>query len=131
MTRLLIQGLDDLGYHGAADKLSQESGYEVESSAVGHFREAVLQGEWERAEALLLGSEPPDGGGGVSIHSGEYRGLKLVDSVDRHQLRFHLKTQKYLELLEAGHSGSAMKVLQKELRPLLPENDPRPSELSL
>lgn len=130
MTRLLIQGLDDLGYHGAADKLSHESGYEVESAAVGQFREAVLQGDWQQAEALLLGSEPPDGGGGVSIHNGNHRGLKLVDYADPDQLRFHLKKQKYLELLEAGDSGRAIRVLQKELTPLLPEKDPRLSELS-
>ncbi|KAI4276063.1 MAG: hypothetical protein L6R35_006235 [Caloplaca aegaea] len=131
VTRLLIQGLDDLGYHEAAEKLSQESGFEVESSAVAHFREAVLQGEWQQAEALLLGSEPPDGGGGVSIRNGACPGLKLVDSANRDQLRFQLKTQKYLELLEAGDSGSAIIVLQKELRPLQPEKDPQLSALSL
>lgn len=131
MTRLLIQGLDDLGYHGAADKLSQESGFEVESAAVAQFRDAVLQGEWQQAEALLLGSEPPDGGGGVSIRNGDCPGLKLVDSANRDQLRFQLKTQKYLELLEAGDSGSAIIVLQKELRPLQPEKDPQLSALSM
>ncbi|KAI4090267.1 MAG: hypothetical protein LQ344_004815 [Seirophora lacunosa] len=131
VTRLLIQSLDDLGYHGAADKLSQESGFEVESAAVAQFRDAVLRGEWQQAEALLLGSEPPDGGGGVSIRNGDCPGLKLVDSANRDQLRFQLKTQKYLELLEAGDSGSAIIVLQKELRPLQPEKDPQLSALSI
>ncbi|KAI4177600.1 MAG: hypothetical protein LQ346_007636, partial [Caloplaca aetnensis] len=131
VTRLLIQGLDDLGYHGAAEKLSQESGYEVESSAVGHFRDAVLQGDWQRAEELLLGSEPPDGGGGVSIHSGDHRGLKLIDSADRDDLRFQIKTQKYLELLEAGSPGTAILVLQKDLTPLKPEKDPSLDALSM
>lgn len=131
MTRLLIQALDDLGYHGAADKLSQESGYEVESSAVAQFREAVLQGDWQQAETLLLGSEPPDGGGGVSIRSGDHRGLKLVDQANRDQLRFFLKTQKYLELLEAGDSGRAIRVLQKELTPLKPDKDPELAAMSL
>ncbi|KAL8829752.1 MAG: hypothetical protein Q9170_006038 [Blastenia crenularia] len=126
VTRLLIQGLDDLGYHGAADKLSQESGFEVESSTVGQFREAVLQGDWEEAEVLLLGSEPPDGGGGVSIRNGDHRGLKLIDGADREEIRFHLKTQKYLELLENGDLGRALLVLRQELRPL--EQDRR-SEL--
>ncbi|KAI4140315.1 MAG: hypothetical protein L6R39_005854 [Caloplaca ligustica] len=131
VTRLLIQALDDLGYHGAADKLSQESGYEVESSAVAQFREAVLQGDWQQAETLLLGSEPPDGGGGVSIRSGDHRGLKLVDQANRDQLRFFLKTQKYLELLEAGDSGRAIRVLQKELTPLKPDKDPELAAMSL
>ncbi|KAL8735020.1 MAG: hypothetical protein Q9166_001145 [cf. Caloplaca sp. 2 TL-2023] len=118
VTRLIIQGLDDLGYHGAANKLSQESGYEVESPAVAHFRLAVLQGEWSEAEALLFGSEPPDEGGGVSIHNGDHQGLKLVDGVDRDQLRFQLRTQKYLELLESKDLGRALMVLRQELTPL-------------
>ncbi|KAL8933952.1 MAG: hypothetical protein Q9216_006140 [Gyalolechia sp. 2 TL-2023] len=126
VTRLLIQGLDDLGYHRAADKLSEESGYEVESLAVAQFREAILQGDWEQAEVLLLGPEPPDDGGGVSIRNGDHRGLKLVEGADRELLRFHLKTQKYLELLENQDLGRALMVLRQELRPL--EQD-RASEL--
>ncbi|KAL9605959.1 MAG: hypothetical protein Q9179_000850 [Wetmoreana sp. 5 TL-2023] len=118
VTRLLIQGLDDLGYHGAANKLSQESGYEVESPVVAHFRHAVLEGDWTQAELLLFGSEPPDGGGGVSIHNGDHRGLKFNEGVDQNQLRFQLRTQKYLELLEAKDLGRALMVLRQELTPL-------------
>ncbi|KAL8712912.1 MAG: hypothetical protein Q9225_006852, partial [Loekoesia sp. 1 TL-2023] len=130
VTRLLIQGLDDLGYHAAADKLSQESGYEVESSAVAQFREAVLQGDWEQAEALLLGSEPPDGGGGVSIRNGDYRGLKLIEGANRDHLRFLVKTQKYLELLESEDLGRALLVLRQELRPLEQDRVPELQHLS-
>ncbi|KAL8692357.1 MAG: hypothetical protein Q9218_002608 [Villophora microphyllina] len=118
VTRLIIQGLDDLGYHGAADKLSQESGYEVESPVVAHFRHAVLQGDWSQAESLLFGSEPTGGGGGVSIRNGDHRGLKFVDGVDQNQLRFQLRTQKYLELLESKELGRALMVLRQELTPL-------------
>lgn len=118
MTRLIIQALDDLGYHGAANKLSQESGFEVESPVVAHFRHAVLQGDWAQAETLLFGSEPPDGGGGVSIHNGDHRGLRFVDGVDQNQLRFQLRTQKYLELLESKDLGHALMVLRQELTPL-------------
>ncbi|KAI4096564.1 MAG: hypothetical protein L6R37_006941 [Teloschistes peruensis] len=118
VTRLIIQGLDDLGYHGAANKLSQESGYEVESPVVAHFRHAVLQGDWAQAEILLFGSEPPDEGGGVSINNGDHRGLKFVDGVDQNQLRFQLRTQKYLELLESKDLGRALMVLRQELTPL-------------
>ncbi|KAL8711690.1 MAG: hypothetical protein Q9220_003861 [cf. Caloplaca sp. 1 TL-2023] len=118
VTRLIIQGLDDLGYHGAANKLSQESGFEVESPAVAHFRLAVLQGEWTEAELLLFGPEPRDSGGGVSIHGRDHQGLKFVDGVDRDQLRFQLRTQKYLELLESKDLGRALMVLRQELTPL-------------
>ncbi len=54
MTRLIIQALDDLGYHGAANTLSRESGYEVESPAVALFRHAVLQGDWKEAEGMKV-----------------------------------------------------------------------------
>ncbi|KAI4194518.1 MAG: hypothetical protein LQ350_007725 [Teloschistes chrysophthalmus] len=118
VTRLIIQGLHDLDYHGAANKLSEESGYEVESPVVAHFRHAVLQGDWAEAEILLFGSEPPDGGGGVSINNGDHRGLKFVDGVDQNQLRFQLRTQKYLELLESKDQGRALMVLRQELTPL-------------
>ena len=110
MTRLLIQGLDDLGYHGAASKLSQESGYEVESPTVAHFRHAVLQGDWTQAESLLFGSEPPG--------NGDPRGLRFIDGVDQDRIRFQLRTQKYLELLEAKDLGRALNVLRQELTPL-------------
>ncbi|KAL9615120.1 MAG: hypothetical protein Q9167_000438 [Letrouitia subvulpina] len=118
VTRLLIQGLGDLGYHGAAERLSQESGYEVESPAVAAFRHAVLQGEWSEAEHLLFGSEPSDGGGGVSISNGGHYGLKFKEDADLDHLRFRLREQKYLELLEMKDLGSALMVLRQELTPL-------------
>ncbi|KAL8770450.1 MAG: hypothetical protein Q9209_003876 [Squamulea sp. 1 TL-2023] len=121
VTRLIIQGLDDLGYHGAASTLSRESGYEVESPAVALFRHAVLQGEWSEAEMLLFGSEPPDEGGGVRIHNGVHQGLKFLDGVDQNHLRFQLRTQKYLELLESKDLGRALIVLRQELTPLKQE----------
>ena len=67
VTRLLIQGLEDLGYNEAAERLSQESGYQVESSTVAAFRSAVLEGKWSTAEALLFGHKSQPDGGGVSI----------------------------------------------------------------
>ncbi|CAL8582377.1 hypothetical protein XPA_008044 [Xanthoria parietina] len=121
VTRLIIQALDDLGYQEAANTLSRESGYEVESPGVALFRHAVLQGDWSEAEALLFGSEPPDEGGGVSIHNGHHQGLKFVEGVDQDQLRFLLRKQKYLELLESKDLGRALMVLRQELTPLQQE----------
>ncbi len=121
VTRLLIQGLTDLGYQGAADRLSQESGYEVESPSVAAFRHAVLQGEWFEAESLLFGSSSTDDGGGVSISHDDlhpHAGLDFADGVDVDGLKFQMREQKYLELLEARDLGNALMVLRQELTPL-------------
>ena len=128
VTRLLIQGLGDLGYEQSAQRLSQESGYEVESSAVAAFRASILNGDWSNAEAVLFKkdtrrSSPPDGGG-VSIRNGTapHRSYKFafVEGTDKDDLRFLIREQKYLELLEKGDTTGAMMVLQAELQPLRP-----------
>ena len=121
VTRLLIQGLGDLGYHSAANRLSQESGYEVESPAVAAFRNAILQGQWTEAESLLFGGDSEADGGGVSISNGDWHhlgGLKLADNADPDSMRFSILQQKYLELLEKEDTGRAMMVLRHELQPL-------------
>ena len=121
VTRLLIQGLGDLGYHGSANRLSQESGYEVESPAVAAFRNAVLQGQWPEAEALLFGVDSEADGGGVSISNGyshHLEGLKLASDADPDNMRFSIREQKYLELLEKMETTSAIMVLRHELQPL-------------
>ena len=121
VTRLLIQGLGDLGYHGAADRLSEESGFEVENASVAAFRYAVLQGEWSEAEALLFGTPPLDEGGGVSISNGDsshHKGLQLAVNADVSALKFQIRKQKFLELLEEKDLGGAIMVLRQELTPL-------------
>lgn len=130
VTRILLQSLSDLGYHGAAKQLSSESGYELEIPSVAAFRAAVLGGEWEEAEALLLGSEAADGEseGGVSLgngHASSWRkngfarqGLPLAEAADTTMLKFQLRQQKYLELLETRDLDTALSVLRNELTPL-------------
>lgn len=121
VTRLLIQGLGDLGYHGSANRLSQESGYEVESPAVAAFRSAILQGQWPEAEALLFGVESEADGGGVSISNGyphHFEGLRLAVDADPDNMRFSIREQKYLELLEKKETTTAIMVLRHELQPL-------------
>lgn len=121
ITRLLIQTLSDLGYHGAAGRLGEESGYELESPSVAAFRHAVLHGEWLEAESLLFGSSPSDEGGGVSIsngHSPRHRGLVLAEGADASELKFRMRQQKYLELLEKRELEIALTVLRQELTPL-------------
>ncbi len=113
VSRILIQALTDLGYNGAAASLSQESGYDLESPAVAAFRNAVLQGEWDEAEELLFGVSTEEGG--VSISG---NGLVLQDGVDKNVMRFWLRQQKFLELLEQRDTGRALMVLRSELTPL-------------
>lgn len=121
ITRLLIQGLDDLGYNSAANRLSQESGYEVESPTVVAFRNAIIQGQWSEAESLLFGIDSEADGGGVSISNGDWQhfgGLELAEGADPDGMRFSIREQKYLELLEKQDTGKAMMVLRHELQPL-------------
>jgi len=119
VSRLLIQALNDLGYHDASNRLVQESGYELETPSVAALRHAILAGEWSEAEALLFGSQRSDDGGGVSITNGSHHdGLVLAEGVDKDGLRFLLRKQKYLELLEDRDHGGALMVLRQELTPL-------------
>lgn len=113
VTRILIQSLTDLGHNAAASALSQESGFDLESPTVAKFRSAVLEGEWSQAETLLFGSVPEEGG--VNI-DGE--GLVLQEGVDKNIMRFWLRRQKFLELLEQRDTGRALMVLRAELTPL-------------
>lgn len=121
VTRLLIQGLEDLGYREAAESLIQESGYQVESSAVAAFRRAVLEGGWSDAESILFVDTFQPDGGGVSIRDGDMYGrdgLELAENADEGQLKFLIREQKYVELLRHNKRAEALTVLQSELQPL-------------
>jgi hypothetical protein len=112
VTRILIQALKDMGYQAAADSVSQESGYSLESPTVAAFRSAVLAGAWAEAEDLLRGAtvaEENDGGG---------NGLVLTSGSDKNAMRFWLRQQKYLELLEQRDTSRALTTLRGELTPL-------------
>lgn len=139
VTRILIQSLTDLGYHGAAGALCQESGFELEGPTVAAFRSAVLQGDWTEAEALLFGTSSYDNGGGVGLAEGDdggygktpgksvksswspsriIGGLTLAEGANASEMKFWMRQQKYLELLEGRDLGSALMVLRQELTPL-------------
>jgi hypothetical protein len=127
VTRILIQSLTDLGYHGAAGTLCKESGFQLEGPTVASFRAAVLNGNWDKAEDLLFGTDAYDGGGvgltssyGKSWTKSRYRtgGLTLAEDANRDQMLFWLKQQKYLELLEQRELATALTVLRRELTPL-------------
>jgi hypothetical protein len=147
MTRILLQSLSDLGYQSAAEQLSRDSGYQLEIPSVAAFRSAVQLGEWEEAETLLFGTESADNEGGVSLGNGNgatttgpssWRkdrpsfgspngstqvGLPLSEGADITWLKFLLRQQKYLELLEERDLGVALNVLRNELTPLKKETE--------
>lgn len=114
VSRLLIQALSDLGYNASAEKLVQESGYDLESPTVAAFRSAVLRGEWADAEELLFGRPTAT----VTDGTGTSNGLVLAEGADRDDMRFWLRQQKFLELLEARDTGRALMVLRTELTPV-------------
>ncbi|KXJ92876.1 WD domain-containing protein [Microdochium bolleyi] len=113
VTRLLIQALADMGYQSAAESVSRDSGFELESSAVASFRNAVLEGEWATAQEILhgaaiAGERPGDTG----------NGLVLAAGADRNTMRFWIRQQKYLEQLERRDTAKAVATLRTELTPL-------------
>lgn len=136
VTRILIQSLTDLGYHGAAGTLCKESGFQLEGPTVASFRSAVLKGDWAEAEELLFGTTSYDHGGGINLDGpGGYGkswaksarstanvrqtgGLTLAEGANRDEMLFWMKQQKYLELLERRDLGKALMVLRQELTPL-------------
>lgn len=112
VTRILIQALSDMGYQDAAQSVSRDSGYELEIPTVAAFRAAVLGGQWDEAENLLLGAV------GSDINGDEGNGLVLAEGSDRDLMRFWMRQQKYLELLEGRDRGRALAVLRAELTPI-------------
>ncbi|GAW12532.1 hypothetical protein ANO14919_019020 [Xylariales sp. No.14919] len=113
VTRILIQALSDMGYHSAAQNVSETSGYELESPTVASFRTAILEGDWAEAEELL----------DATVSSGEVEGshnsgLVLATGADRNVMKFWIRQQKYLELLERKEHDKALMVLRNELTSL-------------
>ena len=130
IARLIMQGLIDLGYSNTARALSQESSYELESPHVFAFKEAIKNGDWVCAEALLTGDRLPsnadvhDGSEPSASTSNSENGtsrkpkLPLSHGATENEMLFLIRQQKYLELLEARDLNTALVVLREELQPL-------------
>lgn len=115
VTRILIQSLHDLGYPAAAETLSRESGYELESPAVAAFRNAILAGQWADAERVLADAVlSGDGASGAEDGSR----LTLAEDADKTEMLFCIRQQKFLESLVARDLSAALTVLRQELTPL-------------
>lgn len=115
ITRILIQGLSDLGYPSAANALTKESGFELETTHAAAFRTAIMEGEWRLAEALIVGAAPE---GGAAESSRGQQVLALAYGASQEEMLFQIRQQKYLELLEKRDLGQALMVLRQELQPL-------------
>ncbi|KAI0408065.1 WD40-repeat-containing domain protein [Xylaria palmicola] len=113
LTRILIQALSDMGYHAAAQNVSEESGYQLESPTVMSLRTAILEGHWAEAQELLDGATVAGDTGGHRSN-----GLVLTNCADRNIMKFWIRQQKYLELLEQKEHSQAIMVLRSELTSL-------------
>lgn len=117
VTRILIQSLYELGYNGSASMLGAESGYQLETAGVATFRNAVLDGRWAEAEQILVKSFK-DGSSQNGQKNSPEKTLVLAEGANKNEMLFHLRQQKFLELLENRDVGSALLVLRQELTPL-------------
>lgn len=113
VTRILIQALSDMGYQDAAESVSKDSGFELENQTVSAFRSSILDGAWAQAEDLLTGATSAD-----SRQTQGGNGLVLSHDADRSLMRFWIRQQKYLELLEERNTSRALAVLRNEVTPL-------------
>lgn len=126
VTRILIQGLNDMGYESSAQALSRESGFDLETPFASAFRLAILEGDWEEAENLIQNAQggyreneayPTQSREDVSGTSSK-KALLLADNTSVEEMLFRIREQKYLELLENRDLSRALMVLREELQPL-------------
>lgn len=100
VARILIQGLQDLGYHSSASVLSRESGYRLESPIISRFRRSILRGNWEEAEAIMTNARQPGASRQVSFTgtdgnaaNGNSANYKPDGSTHRHRRHRHKKAR--------------------------------------
>lgn len=124
IVRLMLQGLEDLGYQQAASVLSKESGYTTSSPAAAEFQDAILGGRWSEALHLLPELGIVDHATSMlaetsssrsSIASGKTKADPAEAQSPANKARFLIARQKYLELLEGGQQKKALAVLRSEL----------------
>lgn len=126
VTRILIQGLSDMGYDTAAQALSRESGFDLETPFASAFRLAILEGDWEEAENLIQnaqggyreGEAYPTRSTEDIPGTSSRKALLLADNASVEEMLFRVREQKYLELLENSDLSRALMVLREELEPL-------------
>lgn len=103
LVRIIVQAVDALGYTKSARTLEEEAGVEAMSLPIRRLRECVLQGKWHDLENVLSH---------ISVFKSD---------ADARAARFVLYEQKFLELLEAGHTADALQCLRNDLTRFSPE----------
>ncbi|OMJ82457.1 hypothetical protein SteCoe_16866 [Stentor coeruleus] len=98
LVRLMVQALYDLGYNKAAEQLEVDSGVQLEAIDVKNFREGILSGNWDLATNIVPTLE--------------------ITQKNEQKIKFHIKEQKYFELLSEGNYRSALDTLRSEITPL-------------
>jgi hypothetical protein len=108
--------LSIITYRESASTLEAESGYMMEASEVSEFRKYILEASWGSAEDALtrLGVTDSDGLWVCAC----FTSWLPVLHIRYQEAKFFIGQQKYLELLEAGRTTSALQVLRNELAPL-------------
>ena len=102
LVRIIVQAIDALGYERSARALEAETGVEAMSTQMRTLRDCVLKGRWDQLETVLSQ---------VTVFKSED---------DARAARFVLYEQKFLELLEAGHTAEALECLRSDLTRLSP-----------
>ncbi|PWN25950.1 WD40 repeat-like protein [Jaminaea rosea] len=144
LVRLTVQSLREMGYESSAKSLEAEAGVILEHPSITAFRSAVLDGDWRNAERLLIdgltyaaarkapgskdsvvagshtASTSASSNGASSYSTAADLDIVLRDpgSQSLDSIRFLLQQQRYLELVEGGHTKKALSVLRDRLTPL-------------
>ncbi|WFD06075.1 hypothetical protein MVES1_001415 [Malassezia vespertilionis] len=113
LVRIMLQALQDMGLHETATKLQLETGVESEHALIAELRAAVLAGDWSNAENMIAKCSWDD-----SIEVGSAPADEWDDRDTYLYIRFLLHEQEYLELLEAGASTAALRLLRQRIVPL-------------
>ncbi|CAN8066744.1 unnamed protein product [Agarophyton chilense] len=103
LVRIIVQAIDALGYTSSARALEKETGVEAMSQQMRTLRHCVLEGKWDQLERVLAQ---------VTVFKSDN---------DARAARFVLYEQKFLELLEAGHTADALECLRNDLTRLSPD----------
>lgn len=103
LVRIIVQAIETLGYSHSARTLEKEANVEAMSWQMRRLRDCVLLGRWDQLEQVLSQ---------VTVFKSES---------DARAARFVLYEQKFLELLEAGHTADALECLRNDLTRLSPD----------
>jgi hypothetical protein len=92
----------------------------MEAPEVSDFKQYILDGSWVEAETALTNLAVSDEEG-LLVNPSHLPSAVRLSSVQ--DARFLISQQKYLELLEAMKTTSALQVLRNELAPLSVDSD--------